>query len=80
MTPLMKLGHQKFLTMDDLWNLDPEYQTKKLSEKFDAAWNKELKKKRLLSFFYYIYIFLSLTYSYSYYFYSYFFYLLVHHC
>ncbi|CAB4400795.1 unnamed protein product [Rhizophagus irregularis] len=45
MTPLMKLGHQKFLTMDDLWNLDPQYRSKKISEDFDVAWNKELKKK-----------------------------------
>ncbi|CAG8502871.1 1064_t:CDS:10 [Rhizophagus irregularis] len=36
MTPLMKLGHQKFLTMDDLWNLDPQYRSKKISEDFDA--------------------------------------------
>ncbi|RIA93900.1 ATP-binding cassette transporter 1 [Glomus cerebriforme] len=45
MTPLMKLGHRKFLTIDDLWNLDTEDQSKKVSEKFEAAWNKELKKK-----------------------------------
>lgn len=56
MTPLMKLGHQKFLTMDDLWNLDPQYRSKKISEDFDVAWNKELKKKKLLSFLLYLYI------------------------
>jgi ATP-binding cassette subfamily C (CFTR/MRP) protein 1 len=46
MTPLMKLGHEKFLTIDDLWNLDSEYQSKRISEKFEAAWNRELKKKK----------------------------------
>ncbi|GBC03741.1 hypothetical protein RclHR1_00530016 [Rhizophagus clarus] len=46
MTPLMKLGHSKFLTIDDLWNLDPEYRSRKISEDFEAAWNKELKKKK----------------------------------
>ena len=49
MTPLMKLGHRKFLTTDDLWNLDPENQSEKIAEKFHAAWNKELKKKKLIS-------------------------------
>ena len=49
MTPLMKLGHRKYLTMDDLWNLNPEDQSEKISEKFQAAWNKELKKKKSIS-------------------------------
>ncbi len=56
MSPLMKLGYQKFLTIDDLWNLKSEDQSKKVSELFEAAWNKELKKKKLISFFIYIYI------------------------
>jgi ATP-binding cassette, subfamily C (CFTR/MRP), member 1 len=46
MTPLMKRGHQKFLTMDDLWNLSPEDQSDKISKKFEDAWNGELKKKK----------------------------------
>ncbi len=48
MTPLMKLGYQKYLTMDDLWNLSPEEQSKIISEKFETAWNKELEKKQLI--------------------------------
>jgi len=55
MTPLMKLGHQKYLTIDDLWNLDSEDRSKKISEKFDAAWDKELKKKKLISFLVYLF-------------------------
>ncbi|CAI2167258.1 20609_t:CDS:10 [Funneliformis geosporum] len=46
MTPLMKLGYQKFLTMDDLWNLNSEEKSKKISEEFEAAWNNELEKKK----------------------------------
>ncbi|CAH1761181.1 12981_t:CDS:10 [Entrophospora sp. SA101] len=45
MTPLMKLGHEKYLTMDDLWNLNYNDQSHRISQKFEQIWKKELSKK-----------------------------------
>ncbi|CAG8634509.1 7620_t:CDS:2, partial [Scutellospora calospora] len=45
MTPLMKLGHKKYLTLVDLWNLNSEDNSKKISADFESAWKKELSKK-----------------------------------
>nr|CAG8528506.1 14943_t:CDS:10 [Entrophospora candida] len=45
MTPLMKLGHEKYLTMDDLWNLNYDDQSHRISQKFEQIWKKELTKK-----------------------------------
>ncbi|RUS27181.1 ABC transporter transmembrane region-domain-containing protein [Jimgerdemannia flammicorona] len=46
MTPLMKLGYQKYLTMDDLWNLKCEDQSKIISDSFQNNWQKEMQKPK----------------------------------
>ncbi|KAG9295694.1 hypothetical protein G9A89_001711 [Geosiphon pyriformis] len=46
MSSLMKLGHSKYLTMDDLWDLKSSDQSAKLSRKFTIAWERELTKKK----------------------------------
>ncbi|RIB11911.1 ATP-binding cassette transporter 1 [Gigaspora rosea] len=45
MTPLMKLGHEKYLVLSDLWNLNAEDRSKKISADFEAAWKNQLSKK-----------------------------------
>ncbi|CAG8473230.1 8866_t:CDS:10 [Racocetra persica] len=45
MTPLMKLGHEKYLVLSDLWNLNSEDRSKTISTGFEAVWKKELSKK-----------------------------------
>ncbi|KAF9109012.1 hypothetical protein BGX27_008133, partial [Mortierella sp. AM989] len=44
-TGLMRKGYNKPLTMDDLWELRNDDQSKKVSLSFEEAWEKELKKK-----------------------------------
>ncbi|OAQ30743.1 ATP-binding cassette transporter 1 [Linnemannia elongata AG-77] len=44
-TPLMRKGYAKPLTMDDLWGLRKEDQSKNVSDTFASAWEKELKKE-----------------------------------
>ncbi|CAO3692121.1 unnamed protein product [Rhizopus stolonifer] len=44
MTPLMRLGYQKPLTMDDLWNLPKSDQSAAVSERFQHNWDKEMQK------------------------------------
>ncbi|KAG1269716.1 hypothetical protein G6F68_000016 [Rhizopus microsporus] len=44
MTPLMRLGYQKPLTMDDLWNLNTEDQSAIIGARFEKDWEKEMKK------------------------------------
>ncbi|KAI1317577.1 hypothetical protein EDD11_008147 [Mortierella claussenii] len=43
-TDLMRKGYAKPLTMDDLWGLRKEDQSRNVSDTFAAAWDKELKK------------------------------------
>ncbi|KAF9093229.1 hypothetical protein BGX29_010035 [Mortierella sp. GBA35] len=43
-TGLMRKGYAKPLTMDDLWGLRKEDQSKNVSNTFAAAWENELKK------------------------------------
>ncbi|KAF9199094.1 hypothetical protein BGZ49_010827 [Haplosporangium sp. Z 27] len=44
-TPLMRKGYAKPLTMNDLWGLRKEDQSKNVSNTFAATWDNELKKK-----------------------------------
>ncbi|KAF9112024.1 hypothetical protein BGX27_004109 [Mortierella sp. AM989] len=44
-TGLMRKGYSKPLTMDDLWGLRKEDQSKNVSNTFAATWERELKKK-----------------------------------
>ncbi|KAK3829900.1 MAG: ATP-binding cassette transporter 1 [Linnemannia elongata] len=44
-TPLMRKGYAKPLTMNDLWGLRKEDQSKNVSDTFASAWEKELKKQ-----------------------------------
>ncbi|CEP11799.1 hypothetical protein [Parasitella parasitica] len=46
MTPLMRLGYQKPLTMDDLWNLKLDDQAAVVGVKFQENWQKELSKSK----------------------------------
>ncbi|KAI8366373.1 multi drug resistance-associated protein MRP [Choanephora cucurbitarum] len=46
MTPLMRLGYQKPLTMDDLWNLKFDDQSANISVEFQQNWQKELTKQK----------------------------------
>ncbi|KAF7729547.1 hypothetical protein EC973_004221 [Apophysomyces ossiformis] len=46
MTPLMRLGYQTPLTMDDLWNLQIEDQSAFVGEKFQKYWDEEMQKKK----------------------------------
>jgi ABC-type multidrug transport system fused ATPase/permease subunit len=46
MSPLMKLGYEKYLTQDDLWNLRARDSSKKTAGDFRAAWAIESRKKR----------------------------------
>ncbi|KAI9023065.1 multi drug resistance-associated protein MRP [Phycomyces nitens] len=45
MTPLMRLGYQKPLVMDDLWDLKHDDQSEVIGKKFQANWDVEMKKK-----------------------------------
>ncbi|KAF9435675.1 hypothetical protein BGZ76_005767, partial [Entomortierella beljakovae] len=44
-TGLMRKGYAKPLSMDDLWGLRKEDQSKNVSNVFEVVWEKELKKK-----------------------------------
>ncbi|KAI8058986.1 metal resistance protein YCF1, partial [Gongronella butleri] len=44
MTPLMRLGYEKPLTMDDLWNLKHDDQSAVIGEKFEHNWRLEMQK------------------------------------
>ncbi|KAK3051700.1 hypothetical protein LTS18_012375, partial [Coniosporium uncinatum] len=46
MTPMMRYGYKNFLTQDDLWNLRKQDATRSTDTKFQAAWGKEMEKKR----------------------------------
>ncbi|KAG0166831.1 hypothetical protein DFQ30_006735 [Apophysomyces sp. BC1015] len=46
MTPLMRLGYQTPLTMDDLWNLKVEDQSNVIGDEFQRYWDKEMQKKK----------------------------------
>ncbi|KAL0096556.1 multi drug resistance-associated protein MRP [Phycomyces blakesleeanus] len=45
MTPLMRLGYQKPLVMDDLWDLKHDDQSEVIGKKFQANWDIEMKKE-----------------------------------
>ncbi|KAI8344113.1 multi drug resistance-associated protein MRP [Chlamydoabsidia padenii] len=45
MSPMIQKGYKKPLTMEDLWNLQHEDQSRSLSEQFEKDWNRELKRK-----------------------------------
>ncbi|KAI8342382.1 multi drug resistance-associated protein MRP [Chlamydoabsidia padenii] len=45
MTPLMRLGYEKPLTMDDLWDLKHDDQSAIIGEKFEKYWDLEMRKK-----------------------------------
>ncbi|ORX59695.1 multi drug resistance-associated protein MRP [Hesseltinella vesiculosa] len=44
MTPLMRLGYEKPLIMDDLWNLNHEDQSAIVGERFERNWQLEMQK------------------------------------
>ncbi|KAI9249020.1 multi drug resistance-associated protein MRP [Sporodiniella umbellata] len=44
MTPMMRLGYQKPLTMDDLWNLPSNDQSAAVSAEFQKNWEKEMQR------------------------------------
>jgi hypothetical protein len=46
MTPLMRLGYEKPLTMDDLWDLKPDDQSAIVGEKFEKYWDIEMQKEQ----------------------------------
>ncbi|KAG1554327.1 hypothetical protein G6F51_000001 [Rhizopus arrhizus] len=46
MTPLMRLGYQKPLIMDDLWNLTTEDQSAIIGNRFQQNWEKEMQKAK----------------------------------
>ncbi|CDH53089.1 multidrug resistance-associated protein 1 [Lichtheimia corymbifera JMRC:FSU:9682] len=46
MTPLMRLGYQKPLIMDDLWNLKEDDQSAVIGDIFQKAWDREAKKTK----------------------------------
>lgn len=45
MTPIMKEGYNKFLTEEDLWSLRKSDTTHTTSDKFNAAWETQLRSK-----------------------------------
>ncbi|KAI8093508.1 multi drug resistance-associated protein MRP [Halteromyces radiatus] len=45
MTPLMRLGYEKPLTMDDLWDLQHDDQSAVVGQKFEKYWSMEMKKE-----------------------------------
>ncbi|ORZ17222.1 multi drug resistance-associated protein MRP [Absidia repens] len=45
MTPLMRLGYEKPLTMDDLWDLKQDDQSGIVGEKFEKYWDIEMRKE-----------------------------------
>jgi hypothetical protein len=42
MNPLMRLGRDRPLTADDLWNCRPEDKSRRISVQFQQAWQREL--------------------------------------
>ncbi|KAI0481182.1 P-loop containing nucleoside triphosphate hydrolase protein [Xylariaceae sp. FL0804] len=46
MTPMMRHGYKHFLTEEDLWGLSPSDTTSSTGEKFDRAWQYELKHRK----------------------------------
>ncbi|RKF55054.1 Metal resistance protein YCF1 [Golovinomyces cichoracearum] len=44
MTPMMRAGYSKYLTEDDLWNVEKRNTTKATGDSFSKAWNAELEK------------------------------------
>lgn len=46
MTPMMKFGYKEFLTQDDLWNLAKRDTTRTTAGDFEAAWERELERKK----------------------------------
>ncbi|KAG2236972.1 hypothetical protein INT48_002041 [Thamnidium elegans] len=46
MTPLMRLGYQKPLVMDDLWNLKSDDQSAIVGAKFQHNWQQEMNKEK----------------------------------
>ncbi|TQS36417.1 hypothetical protein Golomagni_03139 [Golovinomyces magnicellulatus] len=44
MTPMMRAGYSKYLTEDDLWNLEKRNTTKATGDSFGKAWDAELEK------------------------------------
>ncbi|KAI9139662.1 multi drug resistance-associated protein MRP [Paraphysoderma sedebokerense] len=43
---LMKLGHEKPLTMDDLWNLSKCFRSANVSNRFQSYWGQEMSKSK----------------------------------
>jgi hypothetical protein len=46
MTPLMRLGYEKPLTMDDLWDLKNDDQSATVGDTFEKYWTIEMRKNR----------------------------------
>ncbi|KAI2636344.1 P-loop containing nucleoside triphosphate hydrolase protein [Hypomontagnella submonticulosa] len=44
MTPLMKHGYKQYLTEDDLWGLSPNDKTSANGDRFEKAWQHQLKR------------------------------------
>lgn len=45
MTPMMKHGYKQYLTEEDLWGLSPNDKSSTTGDKFEKAWNYELKHR-----------------------------------
>lgn len=46
MTPMMKHGYKQFLTEEDLWGLQPSDKTSIAGDRFEKAWQYELKHRK----------------------------------
>ncbi|KAI5868128.1 ABC transporter type 1, transmembrane domain-containing protein [Durotheca rogersii] len=46
MTPMMAYGYKQYLTENDLWSLSPNDKTSAAGDRFEEAWNYQLKHKK----------------------------------
>ncbi|KAI1777523.1 ABC transporter type 1, transmembrane domain-containing protein [Hypoxylon cercidicola] len=46
MTPMMKHGYKQYLTEEDLWGLSPSDRSSETGDRFEKAWNYELKHRK----------------------------------
>jgi hypothetical protein len=52
MTPLMKLGYERFIVQEDLDDIDSQDVSEELGRKLQYYWDKEQTKKRCISTLY----------------------------
>lgn len=46
MTPLLVLGKKRPLQADDVWQLEPKYQTHNVSARFETVWKSEMGRPK----------------------------------